>query len=91
MKIEKKVNLELVGLDSNAFSILGAFSRQARREGWTSEEIDFVLTEAKKGDYDHLLATIYDYCDPSEEDESERCAYCGEYLDYCECDDLEDW
>lgn len=88
MKIEKKVNLELVGLDSNAFSILGAFKCQARYEGWTSEEIDFVLTEAKKGDYNHLLATIYDYCDPAKE--TEWCTCCGEYLDYCECDS-EEW
>lgn len=32
-KINKTVNLDLVGIDSNAYSIMGAFRRQARREG----------------------------------------------------------
>lgn len=31
----KTINLTLVGLDGNAFSLMGAFQRQARREGWT--------------------------------------------------------
>lgn len=64
----KKVNLCLDGLDGNAFSIMGAFSRQARREGWTTEEVDTVLEEAQKSDYNHLLATILDHC-KDEEDE----------------------
>ena len=63
MVINKKVNLALVGLDGNAFALMGAFQRQARREKWTQEEIDAVLTECKKGDYDHLLATLMDHCE----------------------------
>jgi hypothetical protein len=58
----KKVNLELVGLDGNAFSVMGAFQRQARREKWTKEEIDTVLQEAMSSDYNHLLATIAKHC-----------------------------
>ena len=38
--VNKKVKLELVGLDGNAFFLMGAFQRQARREKWTQEEID---------------------------------------------------
>lgn len=57
----KKINLDLVGLDGNAFSLMGAFQRQARREGWTQDEIDAVLTEAKSGDYDHLLFTLMEH------------------------------
>lgn len=45
-------------IDGNAFSILGAFRRQARIEGWTDQEIEKVFTEAKSGDYDHLLRTL---------------------------------
>lgn len=30
---DKKVTVTLVGLDSNAFSLMGAFQAQARREG----------------------------------------------------------
>lgn len=61
--MHKKVNLELVGLDGNAFSVMGAFSKQARREGWAKAEIDAVLEEAMSGDYNHLLATIMGVCE----------------------------
>lgn len=61
MKTNKKVTLSLVGLDGNAFFLMGAFSRQARREGWTKNEIDAVLNECKSGDYDHLLRTLMDH------------------------------
>lgn len=60
--MNKTVLLNLVGLDGNAFAIMGAFSRQAKREDWSQDEIDAVLNEAKAGDYDHLLATIMSYC-----------------------------
>jgi len=52
----------MVGLDGNAFAIMGAFQRQARREGWTPAEIKEVLDKAKSGDYSHLIATIADHC-----------------------------
>ena len=57
----KKVSLELIGLDGNAFSILGAFQKQARRESWSDKEIEEVINEAKDGDYEHLLGTIQDH------------------------------
>ena len=60
--MDKKVKLELVGLDGNAFALMGSFSRQACREGWTKAEIDEVLTECKSGDYDHLLQTPMAHC-----------------------------
>jgi hypothetical protein len=64
--MSKKVKLQLVGLDGNAFSILGAFSGAARRQGWTREEIDAVTKEAMSSDYTHLLATIAKNCkDPA--------------------------
>lgn len=67
--IDKTVNLELVGVNGNAFMIMGVFRRQARKEGWSTEEIDLVLTEAKSGDYNHLLATISNHCDSKDEDQ----------------------
>lgn len=70
-KIGKTLNLELVGVDGNAYAVMGVFSRQARREGWTQEEIDSVLEEAQSGDYDHLLSTIMTYCEPQDEEEPE--------------------
>ena len=66
-KIGKIVNLELVGLDGNAFSLMGAFQRQARREGWTQEEISIVLDDCKSGDYNNLLCVLSTYCDSDDD------------------------
>ena len=63
MIAEKTVSLNLVGVDGNAFSIMGAFKKQAKREGWTKEEIDSVINEATSGDYNHLVATISNHCE----------------------------
>ena len=64
--VTKKIALNLVGLDSNAFAILGAFHVQARREKWTEQEIEQVIAEATTGNYEHLLATIATHCDNSD-------------------------
>jgi hypothetical protein len=66
-KHTKKVNLSLDGVNGNAFAIMGVFRRQAKREGWSKEEIDQVLNEATSGDYENLVATILSYCDPQDE------------------------
>jgi hypothetical protein len=58
----KKVSLDLTSVDGNAFGLLAAFQRQARREGWSAEEIQSVLDEARKADYGHLVATLYEHC-----------------------------
>lgn len=65
----KKVKLTLVGLDGNAFNLLGAFSRAARRQGWNAEEISKVLETAKAGDYDHLLRTLIEHTEPVESED----------------------
>lgn len=62
----RTINLSLVGLDGNAFSLMGAFSKQAKREGWTADEIQAVIDEAKSGDYDHLLTTLDKHCEPTD-------------------------
>lgn len=54
--INKTVNLDLVGVNGNAFAIMGVFQRQARREEWTQDEIKQVLDEAKSKDYNYLLS-----------------------------------
>ena len=71
-EINKTVNLDLTTIDSNIFAIFGAFSRQARREKWTQQEIDTVLEEAKKHDYNHAIATISEYCLPEDDSNSEN-------------------
>ena len=59
----KKISLELVGLDGNAFSLMSAFSSQAKKESWTDDEINAVLIKAKSGDYDNLLRVLSSYCE----------------------------
>lgn len=65
-----KVKMQLVGMDGNAFAILGGFSRAARAQGWTQPEVKKVLDEATSKDYDHLLATIASNVDMGEEDDN---------------------
>lgn len=66
--VKKHLDLNLVGLDSNAYSLMGAFKQQARKEKWTPEEIKAVIDECLKGDYDHLLVTLSDHCNMTDED-----------------------
>ena len=54
----KKVNLDLTELDGNAFMLIGAFRKQARREQWTDAEIKAVTEDCMSGDYDHLLQVL---------------------------------
>lgn len=52
------VELDLVGLDGNAFSLMGAFSKAARSQKTSSEEINAVIKECMSGDYDNLLRVL---------------------------------
>ena len=56
--IKTRVNLKLVGLDGNAFFLLGTFKRAALKQGWNADEVKAVMAEATSSDYDHLLATM---------------------------------
>lgn len=67
--MHKKVNMTLVGLDGNAFVLLGTFKSKARRQGWTEEETTKVLDEAMSGDYDHLLQTLMEYTTTADEND----------------------
>lgn len=71
MTTKRKIKLRLVGLDGNAFFLMGAFSQQAKREGWTKEDIEVVLKEVQSSDYNHLLATLADHCQDPTNDEDE--------------------
>ena len=59
--LNKRVCMNLVGLDGNAFALMGAFSKEAKRQGWEPEEIKAVIDECKCGDYDHLLFTLMQF------------------------------
>jgi len=66
-----EVEVDLVGEDGNAFSILGRVVQAMRRAGVSKEDIDTYQTEAKSGDYNNLLsvtmATVT--CDANNEDD----------------------
>lgn len=64
--------IDLSRIDGNAFSILGAVTREMRRQGLSTDEIEAYREEATSGDYDHLLATTMewvnvDYIDDEED------------------------
>ena len=59
--LNKRVCMNLVGLDGNAFALMGAFSKEAKRQGWKPEEIKTVIDECKREDYDHLLYTLMQF------------------------------
>lgn len=59
--MSKKVKLELVGLDGNAWFLMGAFSKAAKEQGWTKEDIAIVMKECMSGDYNHLLQSLLKY------------------------------
>lgn len=70
-----RVQMELVGADGNAFSILGRFKREARKQGWDSESIAKVTSHAMTGDYNNLLTTIVTFADDTSDEEEEFSDY----------------
>ena len=57
----RKPTVKLIGLDGNAFSIMGRVKQALKRAGADKEFIDQYLSEATSGDYDHLLAVSMGY------------------------------
>lgn len=55
------VKMNLVGLDGNAMSIIGAFQRQAKLQGFTEKDIKEIVSEAMEGDYEQLIRTIMEH------------------------------
>lgn len=46
----------LVGIDGNAFSVMGYTKKAMEECGYSKNEIDAYLTDAMSSDYDHLLS-----------------------------------
>jgi len=69
---QKTVNLDLTTIDGNAFSLMGHFQKQARKEKWPKEEIDEVLKKCQSGDYDNLVATLVEHCEPLDDVKEEE-------------------
>lgn len=62
MKTKKPV-VELSGNDGNAFAVMGACFKAAKKAGWTPEQVEQVRAEMMAGDYDHLLQTAMKFFD----------------------------
>ena len=58
------VRVKLIGIDGNAFMILGQVTREMRRAKVSPEIIEEYKKEATSGDYNHLLAVTLKYVDP---------------------------
>ncbi|MCV2891270.1 DUF6900 domain-containing protein [Ruegeria aquimaris] len=54
-----QLHLRLIGEDGNAFAILGRAKRLMQTHGLQPTEIERFLTQAKAGDYNHLLETCH--------------------------------
>lgn len=53
--------LKLTGSDGNAYSVLAACKRKARKFGCTNEALDELQEEMLSGDYNHVLQTAMKY------------------------------
>lgn len=61
--INKTVNLDLSCYKDDLTILTALFKYQARKEGWTEDEIDELLYDAKSPkDYDHFIETISSHC-----------------------------
>jgi len=63
VKSEARPKLKLVGTDGNAFAVLGAAMKAARKAGWSKEQMGAFQVEATSGDYNALLATCQKWFD----------------------------
>ena len=54
----ENITVRLVGLDGNAFSILGRVMDAMKKADVSQSDIDAFLKDATGGDYDALLATV---------------------------------
>ena len=53
----------LIGVNDNAFSVMGETKRLLKRAGASQEFTDDYLKQAMSGDYDHLLAVSAAFLD----------------------------
>lgn len=58
--------VDLVGIDGNAGSIIGTVARALKRAGNDTATIDAFRKEAMSGDYDHVIQTALAYTTDSD-------------------------
>ena len=57
----------LIGVDGNAFSLMGYTAKAMRMSGFTKDEIDKMYEEATSGDYTDLIYVCSEYVDKANE------------------------
>ena len=65
----------LVGIDGNAYSVMGYTQRAMKECNFTKEEIDAYLKDAMSADYNHLLcvsAEMIDKCNERCDDDDDE-------------------
>lgn len=76
---------DLVGIDGNAFSIIGYTSRAMKETGFTYDEIADYKRSAMKSDYDNLLYVSCQKIDEANE-RAKAAGYCDDEEDEDELD-----
>lgn len=58
-----KQKYNLVGIDGNAYSVMGYVIQAMKREGFSKSEIDDYKADAMSDDYNHLLSVSAEMID----------------------------
>lgn len=61
--MKNKKEYSLIGVNGNAFSVMGYVRRAMKETGFTREEIEAYTKDATSGDYNHLLVVSIDMID----------------------------
>lgn len=54
----ENIDVQLIGMDGNAFSILGRVLDAMKKAGLSQADIDAFVKEATSNNYDNLLMTV---------------------------------
>jgi hypothetical protein len=82
-----EINIQLVGQDGNAYSILGRCTDALKRNG-LRDQVEAFRKEATSGDYDNVLRTVMAWFSvDTEEHNEDECTMCYESHEDCECED----
>lgn len=65
--LESDIMYSLVGVDGNAYAIMGYVKRAMRKCGFSLEEQKEYIEKAMSGDYNNLLVVSMDYVDKCNE------------------------
>lgn len=62
-RVSKRLKKDIFAskISSDAFGMMAAFNRQAKKEGWSKEEIQKVIRHAEEGTYEELIQTLMRY------------------------------